>query len=176
MEDADEPPRRAIPAQEANDNRESRQPRRPTMSKDRSDHTRAHDDEVTRREEKRQLQAEDRAAARKKEFVDYFKSFRDERKAENHGRDQRAFICRFIDGIKDPVLSRWFQEALKGRFPEKTHDEKRSARKAGGRIVGPTRDLTWKDIETVLKHTLWPSMTDWSSQDQESDDMTAQEK
>lgn len=146
------------------------------MSKDRSVHTRAHDDEGARREEKRQSQAEARAAAHKQELIDYVKSIRDEYTPENYGRDQRAFICRFIDGIKDPVLSRWVQEALKARFPEKIHDEKRSARKAGGRIVGPTRELTWKDVETVLKYTPWPSLTEWSGQCEESDDMTAQEE
>lgn len=149
----------AAPAQaeEAND---GRQPRRFMMSK--SNHTRAHDDddEAPHREEKRHLRVKNDAAARQKEFVDYFKSMREQYKADNYGTNQRAFVCRFIDGIQDPVLSRWFQESLRARFPEKVHDEKRSTRKAGGRIVAPTRDLNWKDIETVLKYTPWPSMTD----------------
>lgn len=151
------PPRRVAPAQaqEADDNR---QPRRFTMST--SSRARAHDDEATRHEEKRQACAENDAAARQREFVDYFKSMREQYKADNYGTNQRAFVCRFIDGIQDPVLSRWFQESLRARFPEKVHDEKRSTCKAGGRIVIPTRDLNWKDIETVLKYTPWPSMTD----------------
>lgn len=157
--DAAEPPpaRRVAPAQaqEAND---SREPRRFMTSK--SNSTRAHDDEAPHREEKRQVRVEDRTAARQREFVDYFKSMREQYKADNYGTNQRAFVCRFIDGIQDPVLSRWFQESLRARFPEKVHDEKRSTRKAGGRIVAPTRDLNWKDIETVLKYTPWPSMTD----------------
>ncbi|KAG6361941.1 hypothetical protein INS49_010170 [Diaporthe citri] len=117
------------------------------------------DDEARRHKGKRQSLVD--AASRQQDFVDYVITMRDEfNKTDNYGRDQRAFICRFIDGIQDPVLSRWFQESLKARFPDRVHDEKRSARKAGGggRIVGPTRDLTWKDVETVLKHTLWPSM------------------
>lgn len=103
---------------------------------------------------------EDRAAARQEEFVDYFKSMRDEFTTGSYGKYERAFICRFIDGIRDPVLSRWFQESLKERFPDKVHDEKRSARKGGGRLVRPTRDLTWNDIEMALKHSEWPSMDD----------------
>lgn len=152
------PPRRVAPAQaqEADDNR---QPRRFTMST--SSRARAHhDDEAPRREEKTQARAESDTAARQRDFVDYFKSMREQYRADNYGTNQRAFVCRFIDGIQDPVLSRWFQESLRARFPEKVHDEKRSTRKVGGRIVTPTRDLNWKDIETVLKYTPWPSMTD----------------
>lgn len=103
---------------------------------------------------------EDRAAARQEDFVDYFKSMRDEFMTGNYEKYQRAFICRFIDGIQDPVLSRWFQESLKERFPDMVHDEKRSARKGGGRLVRPTRDLTWEDIEIALKHSEWPFMHD----------------
>lgn len=151
------PPRRVAPpqAQEAKDTRE---PRRFMMST--SNRARAHNDGAPHREEKRQVRVENDAAARQREFVDYFKSMREQYKADNYGTNQRAFVCRFIDGIQDPVLSRWFQESLRAWFPEKVHDEKRSTRKAGGRIVAPTRDLNWKDIETVLKYTPWPSMTD----------------
>lgn len=102
---------------------------------------------------------EDRAAARQKEFVDYVKSMCNEYSAGNYGRSQRAFISRFIDGIKDPALSRWFQESLKARFPDKVRNVPQSSRKAGGSIITPTRDLTWKDIEYLLPRTPWPSMT-----------------
>lgn len=122
------------------------------------------DDEAPRREEDcgggKMQSREDRAAARQEEFVDYFKSMRDEFTAGNYGKYERAFICRFIDGIQDPVLSRWFQESLKERFPDKIHEEKRSSRKGGGRLVRPTRDLAWNDIEMTLKHSEWPSMDD----------------
>lgn len=152
------PPGRVAPAQ-AEDANDSPQPRRFTMSM--GSRARAHHgDEVARREEERQARAENDAAARQREFVDYFKSMRGQYKADSYGTNQRAFVCRFINGIQDPVLSRWFQESLRAKFPDKVHDEKRSTRKAGGRIVTPTRDLNWEDIENVLKYTLWPSMTD----------------
>lgn len=120
------------------------------------------DEGAPRREGKRQSRG-DVTARQFQDFVDYVKSAHDEYKVGKYksARDQRAFIYRFIDGIQDPDLSRWFQESLKAWFPDRVHDERRSTRKAGGgRIVGLTRDLTWTDVQTVLKHTLLPSMDD----------------
>lgn len=152
-------PRRVAPAQAEDDANDSPQPRRFTMST--GSRARAHhDDEVARREEERQARAENDAATRKRDFEEYVWSMREKYYSGNYGTNQRVFFRRFIDGIQDPVLSRWFQESLGAKFPEKVHEEKRSTRKAGSRIVTPTRDLNWEDIVTVLRETQFPSVTD----------------
>ncbi|KKY39888.1 hypothetical protein UCDDA912_g00041 [Diaporthe ampelina] len=125
----------------------------------RSDRTHAHDDEVPRRGEKKQPHVGDRSTDRRKEFVAYYHSMRREYDEGKHGKNQRAFICRFIDGIGDPDFSHWLQECLKAQYPDKVHDAKRPP-KAGGRTVALSRDLTWEEVKTLIKYTPHPSFTD----------------
>lgn len=154
-------PRRTIPAQEASHPPEIEQLKtaRPHQMK-RSNPICADDDEEPRRKEKKQSDTEAPTAARRKAFVDYFKSMRHEYQANDHGMNQRTFIYRFIDGIEDPALSHWFQEGLKENFPEKARDPRRPVHTARGRIVILARDVTWEDVETSVKHTPWPSFVE----------------
>lgn len=125
----------------------------------RSDRIGTYDDEVPRREEKRQSHVEDRSTDRRKEFVAYYHSMRREYDENKHGKNQRAFICRFIDGIGDRDFSNWLQECLKAQYPNKVHDAKRPA-KSGDRTVALGRDLTWDEVKTLIKYTPHPSFTD----------------
>lgn len=157
----DAEPRRTIPAQVASHPPDFEQPKRarPQQTKV-SDQIRADGDEGPRRKEKKQSDMQAPAAARRKAFVDYFKSMRHEYQMNDYGKSQRTFIYRFIDGIEDPVLSRWFQEGLKENFPEKARDPRRPVHSDGGRIVVLARDVTWEDVETSAKHTPWPSFAE----------------
>lgn len=158
VDNAAEPPRQVMASQKADNLRGCEEnPRKHRMK--RSDRTHAHDDEVPRRGEKKQPHVGDRSTDRRKEFVAYYHSMRREYDEGKHGKNQRAFICRFIDGIGDPDFSHWLQECLKAQYPDKVHDAKRPP-KAGGRTVALSRDLTWEEVKTLIKYTPHPSFTD----------------
>ena len=72
-----------------------------------------------------------------------------------NGKNQRSFICDFIDEIQDQEYWRWFQEALKERYPKKVHDVKRPGG-PGNRIIALARNLTWEEVKIFMRTTEIP--------------------
>lgn len=89
-------------------------------------------------------------------FVDYFKELR-RTYAANKPKSDHTYIWAFIEGIKDTELREWVQEKIlleecgpRLVWKHKGKDKRRSA----VRVVVISRDLTWDDVVTAVKHVV----------------------
>ncbi|KAI3401927.1 hypothetical protein diail_6487 [Diaporthe ilicicola] len=114
-------------------------------------------DEVPRRKQKRLANEEGTVDARRKAFGetigDLWLFMQRKYNERNYEKEQRRFIWLFIDAIqaRDQELSRWFQQTLMEQLPEKVHRAKKPARKPGDRYVAMKADLTWDEVQDVLR-------------------------
>ncbi|KAL1861451.1 hypothetical protein Daus18300_008844 [Diaporthe australafricana] len=161
-DDDDAPPRRKQPLQASDRTLGFEQPQDPRARKmKKTEETTAYD-EVPRNNEKRPIS--EKGAAKEQERVFeaycYCKQLEyDENKVE-HRKDQRFFICDFINGIGNQKISYWLQKSLKKHLPDKVQSAKRPARKAGDRIIALDRSLTWEEVKGVIEDLPFPSFTD----------------
>lgn len=116
--------------------------------------------EAPGRGKKRVAREKDTVERQEQVFTEWYRLARSEYDKGKHWKNQRAFICQFIDGIGDKALSHWFQEVLMEDLPKKVRQAKQPPRKAGHRIVALDPNLTWEEVKGVIQELRFPSSTD----------------
>lgn len=95
--------------------------------------------------------------SRFKAFEAYFLAVRRKYHTQKPGKDQRAFIWSFIEGINDKEWAEYIQEHLLKALPGKATRCKSPKRK--GRAIALDKGLKWEEVkEAISRMQIPPSL------------------
>lgn len=86
---------------------------------------------------------------RRKAFHAHYWAMRQKYHVQKPGRDHRAFIWSFVEGISDKECARYIQEYLIDELPGKAW---RSKSPRNGRIMALGKEMKWDDVKEAMSH------------------------